>query len=367
MTLLLNNDDVKQLLTMEMTIDALDRSYRELTTGQTVCRPRIDIEIPTSDPTHLYRWGTMEGGSSTRGYFAIRMKSDIIYESEYQGVVTEEKFCVRPGLFCGLVLLFSVENAEPLALINEGYLQHFRVGADAAIGARYMAREDVRVLGMIGSGGMARSHVEALRQVRSIERVQVFSPTPEHREAYVQEVKRRFEIEAVAVDKPEDAFRGADIVCECTDSQRPVVIGEWLEPGTHITNIGGRLDAETYGRIDVSLRLGAAPHPLGVPEWQTERSVLTYRAEPPPGAPPSRIKQQEAGRERLKGKTVMMEDLLSGRAKGRTSPEQITHSTRGNTQGAQFFAVAGAVYETAKAKGLGRDLPTEWFLQDIRD
>ena len=88
MTLLLNNDDVRQLLTMEMTMDALDRSYRGTITGETVCRPRIDIEIPTRKPGYTYRWGTMEGGSSDSGYFAIRMKSDVIYYSEYAGVRT---------------------------------------------------------------------------------------------------------------------------------------------------------------------------------------------------------------------------------------------------------------------------------------
>ncbi len=157
MTLLLNNDDVRQLLTMEMTIDALDRSYRGTITGETVCRPRIDIEIPTRKPGYTYRWGTMEGGSSDSGYFAIRMKSDVIYYSEYAGVRTEEKFASRPGLFCGLVMLFDVQNAEPLAMINEGYLQHFRVGADAGIGTRYMAREDAHVVGIFGSGGW-RAH-----------------------------------------------------------------------------------------------------------------------------------------------------------------------------------------------------------------
>jgi ornithine cyclodeaminase/alanine dehydrogenase-like protein (mu-crystallin family) len=66
-------------------------------------------------------------------------------------------------------------------------------------------------------------------------------------------------------------------------------------------------------------------------------------------------------------KTVFMEDLLAGRATGRTSPAQITFSERGNIQGAQFFAVAGAAYEAARAAGVGRELPTDWFLQDIRD
>ncbi len=209
MTLLLNNDDVRKLLTMQMTIDALDRSYQGTTTGETVCRPRIDIEIATRNPEQTYRWGTMEGGSSAMGYFAIRMKSDIIYYTEYEGVKTEEKFASRPGLFCGLVMLFDVQNAEPLAIINEGYLQHFRVGADAGIGARHMARDDAHIIGMFGSGGMARSHVEAMRQVRSIDRLQVFSPTREHREAYAREMAEKFDIEGArdAYHRHREPFR----------------------------------------------------------------------------------------------------------------------------------------------------------------
>src|SRR5947209_19609800 len=99
MTLIIDNDDVARLLTMEMTIDALEESYLSLANGDAVCRPRIDMRIPTSDPSRNYQWGTMEGGS-TRGYFAIRMKSDIIYEENRDGVITQEKYCTRPGLYC---------------------------------------------------------------------------------------------------------------------------------------------------------------------------------------------------------------------------------------------------------------------------
>src|SRR5215831_4353873 len=76
MTLIINNHDVEQLLTMEMTLEALEESYLALARQDAVCRPRIDIRIPTSDPAKNYQWGTMEGGS-TAGYFAIRMKSDV--------------------------------------------------------------------------------------------------------------------------------------------------------------------------------------------------------------------------------------------------------------------------------------------------
>src|ERR1700755_1943231 len=137
MTLIINNHDVEQLLTMEMTLDALEESYLALAKGEAVCRPRIDIRIPTSDPTKNYQWGTMEGGS-TAGYFAIRMKSDIIYETEYNGVVTKENLCVKPGRYCEIIFLPSIKEAEPLPFINDGHLQHMRVGGDGGIGVKYL-------------------------------------------------------------------------------------------------------------------------------------------------------------------------------------------------------------------------------------
>jgi len=88
MTLILNNDDVQSVLTMENTMTALEESYRQIAKREAVCRPRVDIQIPTKDPQKIYQWGTMEGGSIS-GYFAIRMKSDIIYEQEYNGARTQ--------------------------------------------------------------------------------------------------------------------------------------------------------------------------------------------------------------------------------------------------------------------------------------
>src|ERR1700755_1766176 len=216
MTLIINNHDVEQLLTMEMTLDALEESYLALAKGEAVCRPRIDIRIPTSDPTKNYQWGTMEGGS-TAGYFAIRMKSDIAYETVYNGVRTQEKYCSRPGLFCGLVLLTSIETGEPLAFINDGILQHMRVGGDGGIGVKYMANKDAEVVGMLGSGGMARTHMQAFTRVRTIKKLQGFSPTRENREKFGREMAAAYNIEVQVCDKPEDVYRGADIVAAVTD------------------------------------------------------------------------------------------------------------------------------------------------------
>ena len=366
--LIIGNAEVARLLTMEATIAALEQSYLSLAAGEAICRPRIDIRIPTSDPAKNYQWGTMEGGS-TGGYFAIRMKSDIVYETRYNGAVTQEKYCLRPGLYCGLVLLTSVETGEPLAFLNDGVLQRMRVGGDGAIGVKYMANPDAEVVGMLGSGGMARVHVDAFMAVRRIRKLQVYSPTRENRERFGREMRARHGIEVRVCDRPEDVYRGAHIVAALTDSAVPVLDGTLLEPGTHLVNIGGSgmPDRASLERVDVYLRFGDAPAPASRPDLRLDDEHIGWEARP------TQKKHGDGRRDRdrhgvlLPSKRVTLADLVSGKAKGRTASAQITYSERGNLQGAQFFAVAGKVYELAKQARLGREIPTEWFLQDIRD
>ena len=369
MTFFLNNDDISSVLTMKDTMDALDQAYRDLAGGTAVCRPRIDIRIPTDDPSKLYQWGSMEGGSSSSGYFAIRMKSDITYEQDYNGVHTGEKYCMQPGLFCGLILLIDIQNGEPLAFINDGFLQHMRVGADSAIGTNYMARPDAEVVGMIGSGGMARSHAESLSHVRNIKRINVYSPTKANREAFAKEITETLGIETVAVDSAQAAHQGADIIAGCTDSTEPVIFGRWVPDGAHITCVGGKIDGDAMERIDRSLRLGSAPAPIGMPDMRLHDEVIGYEAAPADNNPRTQRARQALRTHGVvaEDRAVFMEQLLDGSLPGRTSDSQVTYSERGNIQGVQFYAVAGRAYELARAKGLGHEIPTEWLLQDIRD
>jgi alanine dehydrogenase len=369
MTLIINNDEVSKLLTMEVTLDALEKSYRQLVTKEAVCRPRVDIRIPTSDPKKNYQWGTMEGGS-TSGYFAIRMKSDVVYETEYNGVVTQEKYCTKPGLFCGLILVTSIENGEPLAFINDGILQHMRVGGDGGIGVKYMANEDAEVVGMLGSGGMSRTHMQAFTLVRNIKKLQVFSPTKANREKFAEEMRARYNIEVIACNSPEEVYRGAHILAALTDSAVPVTDGALLEKGTHLVNIGGsgNPDKGSLDRVDAYLRFGDAPKPIGWTGFNIEDENLGWEARP--DAP--KFGDGRHGKKRARGtllpdKRVTLAEIVNGEKKGRTSADQITYSERGNLQGAQFFAIGGHVYEMAKKAGMGREIPTEWFLQDIRD
>lgn len=377
--LIINNDLVAELLTMEECIEAQEAAFKKLPTGGAIHRPRIDMYFPCQRDDGYFRWGTMEGAND--GYFAIRMKSDIMHWPEDEnGNWTEEKYCREPGTYCGMILLISTENAEPLAFINDGMLQHMRVGGGAGIGVKYLAREDTHVVGMLGSGGMARTFLESFKAVRDIRQCRVYSPTPEHREEYAEEMSKRLNIEVIAVDNPHDAIKGADILSSCTDSMNPVYDAEWIEPGMHVTNLGRReMPDASADHFDVVIRQGTA----GLQMKQTERfqaerglspaayiggSVEEMKRIPEKNPQPGFGGDDPEFTDRGKGGDKPdFADLVSGKAKGRTSPDDVTFYRNVGNQGLQFSSVGQVVYRKAKEQGLGQEIPTDWFLQDIRD
>lgn len=366
--LVIDNNMVTELLDVREAVEVLEQSYMDLAAGEGICRPRIDMRIPVGDGRSVYQWGTMEGGSARSGYYAIRMKSDILVEESVDGNRTQEKYCIQPGTFMGLVLLLSIRNGEPLALLNDGVLQHTRVAADSAIGIKYGSNEDAKVLGMIGSGGMARSHLDAILAVRNLELVQVYSPTKANREHYAAEMADKYGIEVKAVDSAEAACSGADIVTGCTDAVGPVIAGRHLGIGVHVTSIGGRPDQDARDKFTRWLRLADATVPVSNPAWGTRDEYVYYKARPNDpiweqhghGAKAWNVYDMEA-------KVVTLAQILSGETSAREDHGDITFSERGNAQGAQFHAVCGLIYEKAVMKGMGREIPTEWLVQDIRD
>lgn len=208
--LIIDNETVSQLLTMDDCVRVQEEAFRKLPTGGAIHRPRIDMYFPCEREDGYFRWGTMEGAND--GYFAIRMKSDIMtWPKDKNGNWTEEKYCREPGTFCGMIFLLSTRNGEPLAFINDGVLQHMRVGGGAGIGAKYLAREDTHIVGMLGSGGMARTFLEAFKCVRDIRLCKIYSPSAEHREAFADEMTKRLNIEVRAVDSAREAVRGVDL------------------------------------------------------------------------------------------------------------------------------------------------------------
>jgi len=369
--LFIDNETVRQVLTIDDTINALDTAFRGLADGGSIHRPRIDVYVPTPRDDNYYRWGSMEGASRDLGVFAIRMKSDIVsWPVDANGNWTEDKYCVEPGTYCGLIFLFSTVNGEPLAIINDGHLQHMRVGAGAGLGVRYMSRENSTVVGMFGSGGMARTYLAAFCNERSVNKVRVYSPNKDHREAYASEMSDILNIDVEPVDDPEAVVRGADIVSTCTDTMRPVLKGEWLEPGMHVTNLGGHeLDDAVLKRATAIVRQGVGGAQLEEdPRIQYGRghSPVAYVA----GTDEEMARLPESGGNMGgvgRGRHPSFTALVGGASVGRKSPDDVTLYLNGGNQGLQFAAVGSVVYNRAKEAGLGRELPTEWFLQNIRD
>jgi len=373
--LLINNADVAKVLTIEDTLRVLEDGHRELARGDLAGRPRVDIYTETGAPDRFHRWGTMEGSSKGLQRFAIRMKSDVVSWPVRFGVKVEDKYCVQPGLFCGLILLFSTENGEPLAIINDGYLQHMRVGALYGLGAKYLAKENSSVVGMLGSGGMAHTHLMAFAAVRKIKKVKVYSPNQEHRELYAREMEQKLSLEVFPCDSAAEAVRSVDILATCTNAKEPTVSAAMLEPGMHLTQVSREFMPDVYPRLDLCVGGGPACQVVEGVRIDDSQGFPTYLA-----GSPEALKQAKGGARKRReqvtdfhGRLVSLPDLITGNTKGRSNDTEISASSgitvggEDSVKGLQFVTVASLIYDLAKKNGLGRELPLEWFLQDIRD
>lgn len=359
----LSNDDVRSVLDMAETIGALRAAYDELRSGDATYGPRIDYYLPTGRTGEYHQWGSMVGASRHFGVVALRMKSDI---ASWPEGLTQEKYCLRPGLYCGLVMLFEAATGVPVALLQDGYLQHMRVGGAVGIGTDLLARAGPATVGLLGSGGMARSFLEAIAIVRPLEEVRVYSPTPSHREAFAAEMSEFLGVAVSAVSAPDEAVRSTGIVASATDSMGPTFDPAWLSEGAHVVCVTRReLGEALVERADCIVQLGVNTLPAGIPvpmmEWKAG-GIASYVAGQPeerdaiPGSRGAQI-----------GQYPTLSEVEAGLAAGRTSDEQVSLFIATGTQGLQFAAVGGRVLQLAAGRSLGREIPDDWLLQDIRD
>ncbi len=196
MTLLLSNAEVAELLPMVDCLAVLEDAYRELAAGRGVNRRRSDTFAPTSRPGALYSLKSMDGIAPSQGVGAVRINSDIVTWPERAGNARREKVPLAPGgRWVGLVLLFSSETGEPLAIFPDGYLQRLRVAATNGLGVKYLAREDAGTVGLLGSGWQASGQLMAIVAVRRIAKVRCYSTSAENREAFAAKMQRELGVE----------------------------------------------------------------------------------------------------------------------------------------------------------------------------
>ena len=210
MSLVLDEAAVRRLLRMEDLIPAMARALADLSAGRVV-QP-VRVVLPITD--HQGFFGVMPAYAGALGAKLVS------FYPNNQGIPTHH----------ALIVLFRPETGEPIAIMDGRLITEMRTAAASAVATHLLARPDASVLAIIGSGVQARSHLEALRLVRSFGEVRVWSPR--NARAFAEQ----FGVQAMG--SAEEAVRGAHVVVAATSSTTPVLMGEWLSPGTHVNAVG---------------------------------------------------------------------------------------------------------------------------------
>jgi len=227
----LDEHDVRRLLPMADCIEAMDGALRSLARGE-VYNPLRPVFRPPNEPSLMGLMPAHRGGDAA--WWSLKALT-IVPGNSSRGLDSHQ----------GFVALFDGDTGEPKVLMNAGGITAVRTAAVSGVATRLLARENVKTLAILGSGTQALSHLDAMRAVRSFDRVVLWSASGRSLDG------------AESVATAEEAVRDADVICTTTASAEPVVRREWLKPGVHINAVGSsiptsrELDSQTM--VDASL------------------------------------------------------------------------------------------------------------------
>jgi alanine dehydrogenase len=297
----LNEEDVKQLLPMKACVDRMRQAFEEMRAGRTHNQPRRRLILETGSVLHQMAgsWGN---------YFVTK-----IYSSNR-----------KYGVLQMINLLYDAETGKPLAYLEANNLGMIRTGAASGYATDLLAASDASVVGVIGSGWQARGQVEAMRDVRPIKEIRVWSRKPENAKRFAEEFHCR------AVESAEEAVRDAPIVVTATSSKDPVIEAAWIKPGTLINAMGSNV----ANRREIPAELMQAPNRVVVDDLEQAKI--------------------EAGDIILAGSWANVEELKDVQ-RGHDPARVTIFESLGIA--VEDAAAAGYVYEQAVAKKMGRPFP----------
>ena len=351
--LLISDQEVRQVITVRDCIDAVEGAFAEEARGIAVNRPRSRYKVPPDLDKPGYMANIIAGAVPGSGVAALRYDSTIVQERVVAGTKRMD-FPSPSKRSWGFVLLFSLETGEPLALLHDFSLSAIRVGATTGVAHRALAKKDAKVVGIFGSGNEARTNLTAICSVRPIERIKVYSTTKEHRDRFGDEMTRSLNIPVQPVDDPESVVAGSDIVMCATNSSQPVFDGNWLEPGQFVTTIANTDGVHRRTEADSTTMIRSDLIVLNNKDTaitNQQRELLDL------------IDHGKFGW----AKVCELGQVLIGRHPGRTSDRQIIYYKSNTGVGIQFAAAGALIYEACRKKGLGREIPSEWFGADLSE
>ena len=234
MLVFLREADVKSLLTMDLTLAALEAAFREWASGGAAIQPRRRVS-----------------GGAVLATMSAALPS--------RGLIGFKAYTVSPAGARFWVCLFDAADGRPRAVIEADWLGRLRTGAASGLATRYLARPDASVLTIVGAGGQALTQVLAVAAVRPLREVRVFSRDPTHRDAFVASLKAAVSggVSIRPAGSLREAVDTADIITAITSSARPIFRGAWLQAGQHLNVCGSNfpdrreVDAQAIARADL--------------------------------------------------------------------------------------------------------------------
>ncbi len=212
----LSQQDVRRLLDVDQMLAALERAFVDLSAGRAVAPPRVVAFAPKG------------GLGAMPGYLpgvALEVKAVSIFPANHERGQPSHQ---------GLIALFDEDHGSPIAIMDAIHITALRTGGGAAVSVRALARRDARALAILGAGAQGHAHLATVPRTREFAEIRIASRNPEHAAELVARDAR-----AVVADSFEEAVRGADVVCCCTDAREPILRFGWLKPGAHVTSVGG--------------------------------------------------------------------------------------------------------------------------------
>jgi ornithine cyclodeaminase/alanine dehydrogenase-like protein (mu-crystallin family) len=318
MAIYLSEQDVTQLLTMEEALSAVEAAFKLQASGEATNEPRRRVRA--GGATLHVMSGAVADFGSFKGLLGLKAYTVTRHGARFH------------------VSLYDAESGELLAFIEADKLGQMRTGAASGVATKYLANEDVKTVGVYGTGWQARSQLEAVCQVRDIESVKVYSRSAENRARFCHEMSARLnDLQIEPVDRAEDAA-DAGVIITITSSREPVLSGAWLKPGAHINAAGGNsvlrreLDDEVIRRASfISVdSIDQARIEAGEFVTSVEKGLLTWE----------RVKE--------------LRHVISGEIEGRVSHTDIT-LFKSLGIAIEDIATAAMLYQKATTQKVGRE------------
>ena len=320
-TLILGRKEIERLLSVQDAISSVEQAFKEYGLGRAQMPPKIYLDLK-------------KFGGDFRAMPAYAEKFKIC---TLKWVNAHPRNPLRFGLpaVMAVLVISDPKTGFPLAIMDGTLATSLRTGAGGAVAAKYLARKNSSVVGLVGCGVQARSQLEALRRIFKIQKVNVWGLEKALVKRFIRKMKRKNEA-MTAAQNIRECIRDADIVVTTTPSRKPIVQSAWVKEGTHINAIGA--DAPGKEELDPGIlkKAKVVVDDIAQASHSGEINVPFHK-----------------GILRPKDIYATLGEIVAGKKKGRTGAKEITVFDSTGLA-IQDVAVASLIYRQALKKKIGR-------------